>query len=246
MAKPQNVTFVVGGEKFELSRSLLAMYPETMLSTSASERWHTDPESEIIMDRDPMLFHHVLAYLRDKKVYLPTTVAKKAVLSELEYYCVDDVDEDGIDDSLTQGYLAAQGAEKMQVAIEEFDEEFREGVKQANAVLAAKQCIERFLALRGIEKELEITGFTGFQHPKEFYPTSCNKSLEKVGLKMLCPDKNAHRFIVTRIKTNEKEIQDTNKSKKRKSLSVSCAHHDELRGNLQSGRVLKPTWEFVF
>ena len=118
MAKPQSVRFIVGGEKFELSRSLLGMYPTNtpMLSKSASERWQKDPESEITMDRDPMLFHHVLAYLRDKKVYLPiTVVTKKAVLSELEYYCVDDVDENATDDSLTQGYLAAQGFEKMQV-----------------------------------------------------------------------------------------------------------------------------------
>ena len=86
MAKPQGVRLIVGGENFELSRSLLDMYPNTMLSKSASERWQKDPDtSEITIDRDPMLFHHVLAYLRDKKVYLPTTVAKKAVLAELEY-----------------------------------------------------------------------------------------------------------------------------------------------------------------
>ena len=92
-------------------------------------------------------------------------MTKKAVLSELEYYCVDDVDENAIDDSLTQGYLAAQGFEKMQVTIEEFDEdEYKEGVRiKANTVLAAKQCIEKFLALRGNEKKLELTfeSFTG-------------------------------------------------------------------------------------
>ena len=103
MTKPQTVKFNFSGEMFEISRSLLDMYPNSVLSTSASERWLEDPESEIFMDRDPVLFRHVLAYLRDKKVYLPTAVAKDAVLSELQYYCVDDVDEDAIDDSLTQG-----------------------------------------------------------------------------------------------------------------------------------------------
>ena len=141
MSNPQSVTFSVGGEKFELSRSLLDMYPGTMLSTSASERWQEDPESEIIMDRDPMLFHHVLAYLRDKKVYLPITVAKKAVLSELEYYCVDDVDEDAIDDSLTQGYLAAQGVKNMQVSIHKFAVEFKEAVQEQITYLLPKSAL---------------------------------------------------------------------------------------------------------
>ena len=51
---------------------------------------------------------------------------------------MDDVDENAIDDSLlTYGYLAAQGCEKMQVTMEEFDEKFKEGVIQANTALAA-------------------------------------------------------------------------------------------------------------
>ena len=137
------------------------------------------------MDRDPVLFRHVLAYLRDKKVYLPTTVAKKAAISELDYYCADDVDDDAIDDSLTQGYLAAQGFEKMVDSIGKFEEDFKEGVMQANSALVAKQCVERFLALRGDEKELEVAdGFTGLQEPQRYYPATCNcnKHLRKVGL----------------------------------------------------------------
>ena len=129
MTTPQSnssVTFIVGGETFVLSRFLLDIYPTTMLSTSASERWKKDPESPvIILDRDPTLFRHVLAYLRDKKVYLPTTVSKKTVLMELEYYCVDNVDEDAIDDSETQGYLASQGFGKMVDSLDELDREMK-------------------------------------------------------------------------------------------------------------------------
>ena len=154
MSKPQTVTFNFSGEKFELSRSLLEMYPNTVISISASERWLEDPESEVFFDRDPVLFRYVLLYLRDKKVCLPITVAKKLVLSELEYYCVDDVDEDAIDDSLTQGYLAARGFEKMVDSIDIFDEKFKETVIEANSILVAKQCVEKFLDLRGDEKEL--------------------------------------------------------------------------------------------
>jgi hypothetical protein len=208
MSNPKSVTFIVGGEKFELSRSLLDMYPNTVLSTSAAERWQEDPESEIIMDRDPVLFRHVLAYLRDKKVYLPTTVAKEAVLFELEYYCVNDVDEDAIDDSLTQGYLAAQGFGKMVDSIEKFDEEFREATEKvneaqmiANSILAAKECVEKFLVLRGKKKEL-VLGGDSFKC-EHFYVDLCDNHLAKVGLQMLWPDEDAQRFIVSQIKPGE-------------------------------------------
>jgi hypothetical protein len=43
----------------------------------------------------------VLEYLRDKKVHLPITVSKEAVLSELDFYGVDNVDEEAIEESST-------------------------------------------------------------------------------------------------------------------------------------------------
>ena len=228
MAKSQTVKFNFSGEKFELSRSLLDMYPNTVLSISASERWLEDPEKEVFMDRDPVLFRHVLSYLRDKRVYLPTTVAKKAILLELEYYCVDDVDEDAIDDSLTQGYLAADGFEKMIDSIEKFDKEFQEGVKQANSIFVAKECVERFLALRGDQKELEVApeSLTGLRDPTIFYTGRCNEYLEKVGLQMIKPDNNVSLYIVLRIKgiedigSKRKEDIEMNESpaKRRRSM----------------------------
>ncbi len=44
---------------------------------------------EIFIDRDGLLFRHVLNYLRDGKITIPVTVAKSAILRELEYYGVD-------------------------------------------------------------------------------------------------------------------------------------------------------------
>ena len=106
MSRTQTVTFNVGGEKFQLARSLLLdFYPDSVLAKSISERWKQpdqDANEEIFFDRCPQLFRKVLEYLRDKKVHLPITVSKKAVLSELEYYCVNDVEEEAIDDSLTR------------------------------------------------------------------------------------------------------------------------------------------------
>lgn len=126
MARTQTVTFNVGGEKFQVARSLLLdFYPNSMLAKAISERWQTeqDPDEEIFLDRCPKLFRQVLEYLRNKKVDLPITVAKKAVLSELKYYCVDDVDEEAIDDSLTRGVQLAKGMEDTKKFLFALDEE---------------------------------------------------------------------------------------------------------------------------
>jgi hypothetical protein len=77
---------------------------------------------------------------------------------------VDNVVENDIDGSLTQGYLAAQGFEKMQVTIEEFDE-----AKQI-LYLLLNSAWGNLLALQGNENKLELTFelFTGFQKREKF------------------------------------------------------------------------------
>jgi hypothetical protein len=39
MRRTQTVTFNVGGEKFQVARSLLDFYPDSVLAKSISERW---------------------------------------------------------------------------------------------------------------------------------------------------------------------------------------------------------------
>ena len=212
MATSKQITFNVGGEKFQLSRSLLDMYPNTVLGKSASKRWLEDPESEVFMDRDPILFRHVLSYLRDKKVSLPITVTKKAVLEELAYYCVDDVDEESIDDSLTQGYLAAEGLVGMIRMIKTLDEKYQEryqdDIGKLNSLIVAKQCIEKCLSHRGTEMRLKLThdSFHGLLgSTKIFDIKKCSKHLEKVGLQMTWPDRNVSTFFVSRKEVSDKE-----------------------------------------
>mmetsp|Transcript_13886 Transcript_13886/g.19007 ORF Transcript_13886/g.19007 Transcript_13886/m.19007 type:complete len:206 (-) Transcript_13886:396-1013(-) len=94
--------FNVGGSKYEVSRSLLEQHPNTMLARISSEQWQKDPEKEIFIDRDGDRFRYCLDYLRDGHVALPVTVAKKALLQDLEYYGVEGVDEGSIDDGLSQ------------------------------------------------------------------------------------------------------------------------------------------------
>ncbi len=81
----QRVKFNVGGQKYEVSTTLLAMYPNTILAKSASDQWQEeDPETEIFLECDGALFRHLLNYIRDDgKVYLPFTVPKEALIDEL-------------------------------------------------------------------------------------------------------------------------------------------------------------------
>jgi hypothetical protein len=113
----------VGGTKFKVSRSLIEQYPNTMLArlVSSDSTWHqppkhqkqqqhhhdhrsTDPhqQSEIFIDRDGETFRLVLTYMRDHKVYVPMKLAKKTILTELEYFGFDDVDEDVIHSGCTR------------------------------------------------------------------------------------------------------------------------------------------------
>ena len=72
----ETVKFNVGGTIYEVSRSLLERYPDTMLAKSASKRWQEDSMSKICIERDGDLFRHVLSYLRDGRVVLPLTASR--------------------------------------------------------------------------------------------------------------------------------------------------------------------------
>jgi hypothetical protein len=109
MPEPERIVFNVGGVKYEVSRSLLDMYPDTMLARSASKEWTAGKTGEIFLERNGARFQFVLDYLRDGKVSLPLTASKAAVLADLVYYGVENVDEDTIDETLTNAAHAARG-----------------------------------------------------------------------------------------------------------------------------------------
>ena len=117
----QTVKFNVGGQKYEVSRSLLAMHTNTMLAKSVSNQWQEDPESEIFMERDGTLFRYVLSYLRDGKVHLPFTVSKQALIDELSYYGVEGVGEVNISDKI-QGTMAAKAFHEASYAMKKAQE----------------------------------------------------------------------------------------------------------------------------
>jgi len=92
------VTFNVGGTKYEVSRSLLDQYPDTMLSRMVSEEWQQG--NDIFIERNGARFAFVLDYMRDGSVSLPcggnSVCTKSSLLAELTYFGFEDVSEDAI------------------------------------------------------------------------------------------------------------------------------------------------------
>jgi hypothetical protein len=62
------------------------MYPKSLLAKTASSPWNQDDSKEIFIERDGDRFRYVLDYLRDGLVFVPATVAKEAVMLDLNYY----------------------------------------------------------------------------------------------------------------------------------------------------------------
>jgi hypothetical protein len=96
MSTPATVRFNVGGTHYEVSRSLIESFPDTMLARICSETWQKDDEDgnePIFIDRNGERFQYLLDYMRDAKANLPITVSKEAFLLDLKYFGFD------IDDS---------------------------------------------------------------------------------------------------------------------------------------------------
>ena len=90
--KATTVQFNVGGQLYQVARSLLEQYPSTMLYCDAAERWQTDSQATIFIEGDGERFRYCLDYMRRQRVHLPMTIPKAAVLADLDYYGFPDVD----------------------------------------------------------------------------------------------------------------------------------------------------------
>jgi hypothetical protein len=86
------VQFNVSGRHYEVSRSLIAKFPSTMLARMISETWQKDPEVALFIDRDSDRFRFCLDYMRADKVWLPLNIPKEALLDDLDFYGFEDVD----------------------------------------------------------------------------------------------------------------------------------------------------------
>ena len=94
MSNIKPITFNIGGQRYEISRSLLDQFPESMLANCASGQWLENPEKEIFIERDGAAFRYILNYMRDGSVFLPVTERKQSFIKELEYYGIEARDSD--------------------------------------------------------------------------------------------------------------------------------------------------------
>jgi hypothetical protein len=182
---PDLVVFNIGGQKYEVSRSLLDMHSDSMLARSASKEWNSDNTGEIFMERNGTRFEFVLDYLRDRKVSLPPTVSKVALLDDLEYFGIQNIDEASIDEVSHTGLHFSSSSMYLHRELEtmQFNED-------CSAV--ARACIQHFLTMSPAPKRFS------FSMENSPYPPSsqcdaairlgnvvhhqCNSYLEKFGL----------------------------------------------------------------
>ena len=119
---PATVKYNVGGQIFEVSRTLLEQYPDIILTRMASEMWKKDDGDQsqpFFLERDGELFKYVLRFMRDGgNVALSGKVPMSAFITELFYYGFTDVDESKIS---YDAILSIYGNVKTQLNKMEFD-----------------------------------------------------------------------------------------------------------------------------
>ncbi|KAL9186421.1 hypothetical protein ACHAXT_005659 [Thalassiosira profunda] len=84
---PQTVKLNVGGKAFEVSRSLIDRYEDTVLATLVSDTRQTD--EAVFIDRSGEIFAQVVEYLRYGSITLPGSIPKDMFLRDLEFYGID-------------------------------------------------------------------------------------------------------------------------------------------------------------
>ena len=124
------VYFDVGGTKYRVSRSLIEIYPKTMLARLVSDTWQEDPDKEIFIDRDGDRFRYVLDYMRHRKVSLPVTeLTKHALLQELDYFGFENVDSDAIDTRYESNYEAIKHVANLSKQSKEEIDGYKEAIE---------------------------------------------------------------------------------------------------------------------
>ena len=85
MRNMETVKLNVGGRRFEVSSSLLETQPNSHLAKLITDK-NEDAVDEIFIDRDGDIFQHVLQYLRNGKVSLPSVVTIDSFIAEMEFF----------------------------------------------------------------------------------------------------------------------------------------------------------------
>ncbi|GFH50201.1 K_tetra-domain-containing protein [Chaetoceros tenuissimus] len=79
----------IGGTPYEVSRSLINSFPDSMLGSVVSDKWKENSEELIFIERDGQRFRYVLDYMRDGKVNLPRGECVESLCTELDYFGIE-------------------------------------------------------------------------------------------------------------------------------------------------------------
>ena len=214
----ETVKLNVGGTIYEVSRSLLERYPDTMLAKSFPKRCQEDSivetsMPEIFIERDGYLFRHVLSYLRDGRVVLPLTASREGLMLELQYYGLYGVEKENIDDSLIRGLQSADGyldmVQSLKKQIKEnkkeaktLQDKTRQNEDEGTVLTILIECIQRWFT-ENISLNPKIHNYM-LEECSEFrkcpnFVSLCNKHLENFGLvvdHVIADQRNSDRFRI--------------------------------------------------
>jgi hypothetical protein len=187
--------FNVGGKIYEVSKSLLEQYPDTMLTRLASDTWHPGSKrngneeascgvdnTALFIERDGGRFRYCLDYMRDGGVVvLPLTIPKTTFLQDLVYYGFEGMDQSKI---TVLGSLSTftGGIEHINLSLTKLKKEALDlETKFKNEALDREikpKCLElvKFCLCHYVKKaSLEITVVYkgGHSESKELHATAC-------------------------------------------------------------------------
>ena len=180
----------MGGRIYEVRRSLLDMYPNTILARSASDEWKNEADSQpIFLDRDSERFRYCLDYMRDGKVVLPPTESREAFIQELEYFGFDAVDPNKI----VSGMLGIHAIKCLQLCKEKLDQTLEELEERRDHALAAfqllKGCSSLNLETHSPKIRLEEKKLDLFDFCHRIKPNLIKEYLKPYGLQLVSYEK---------------------------------------------------------
>lgn len=134
--------FNVGGQIYEVARSLLDQYPTSMLSCAAAKS--LKEKSTIFIEGNGERFQYCLDYMRRQQVHLPMNIPENALLSDLDYYGIQDVDP-----SLVNGGCFASEAAQLFETMKKMDErhaQMKDQLKEKlDCIEVSTDCFSRFV-----------------------------------------------------------------------------------------------------
>lgn len=155
----ETVSFNVGGRIFQVRRSLLEGFPNTVLARSVSKEWHEGGEP-IFIDRDADRFRYCLDFMRDGQVQLMHPESPEALLKELEYYGFENVNPKDI----ILKFPVIEAMKCLHSAGKEVDDEIREaelGISRAQnkvkCMKLARACFD--LYRQNMHNQFTLGGF---------------------------------------------------------------------------------------